>query len=1195
MVNKDTDIIILGATENNLKNIDIRIPLNKITCITGKSGSGKSSLVDKIISKESSRLQKITDGVASEYDLLVRPSFKEIHNLPNCISIKQECVVRTDNSNVATYSGLNDYFRKLFVDKGQIFCSCGEKVNNTVLSKQIEPLLFELLDDGIYDFYSLISKNKKIEIEKIEKFSLIYNIEYFKVEGKNKNIDLKSISRLDKLKNFTIRAYIGSVHKDNLSVLNLNKFPINTIEVYDSSSCIFNFSFQTFCSNCNLEYQTKSISLFTRKNLSSLSGCCHCCVGKGVLKILNLEKLINKDVPVSDFHFLNIPHNGKSYKYINLQNSYIKKFTLDNHIDEVNFELLPNDEKVQFLDFISEKLIKYIEHPKVQEFILEEECKECNGSGFNRKATSVLYKNISISQLLKLTISDALTFFNNDSIDLTIKSLMKLSLGHLRLDRKTTTLSGGELQRLKLVDILARDSSSYLLIIDEPSLGLHRDDLQSLMKVFINIINEKNTLLLIDHNPFIISNSDNIIEIGPGSGVKGGYIVKTNTNDFFSDFNLYRKKSNINNTDFISFKNISYNNIIEQDINLPLNRLICLVGVSGSGKSSLASYISKNKKEQFNEIIMLNQFGITKNKRSTISTYIGVSDELRVIYTLTNRAKYLSLTKSDFTSNSFLGACEVCNGDGRLDEIICYGCDGKKINPFILSIMLDGINIYELNNIPINELKGVASTVVSNKKILRSIEVLIELGLGHLTFGTKIPSISGGEAQRIKLAKYFLENSNSILNSNTHNLLILDEPSQGLNTEDSINILKIIDNILSVNNTVLIIEHNDIMVKNSDYIIKLGPKAGDLGGIVNFCGLASDFFRTNEFSDEFSDEFSHRKTHSSKIYPSAMINNTIDNSYFKKIDDFYLNFKVLSPDFNVLNFNSKGEVYNYYKNNYPNMDLFFNPFCFKFIMSSYVSYDDIKNVFILLNKFGITEVEVDGVSISTEKARSYVDNTNCWGVIVKADNFEQAFEFGNGWVIIKIPSNILNLTTSLLSIENKVIGVRSVTKKTFNLYYNKCQTCKGDGEVKFSDFFIKDYSKNVLDVEFYHELFTKVMQDKLLRKLTLIFSTFNSQKLFNFNKPFKDFSDLDIFIYHYGLSGHKFLKNGGRKSAKEDFIQWPGITNFLVSNSKYFSNELSQSFMKYIKIKKCPVCLGSKYNKELNYYLNEINDEKILK
>jgi len=1191
MANKDNDIIILGATENNLKNINVRIPLNKITCITGKSGSGKSSLVDGIISREATRLKKITSGIASEYDLLVRPSFKDIHNLPNCISVKQECVIRTESSNVATYSGLNNYFRKLFVDKGHIICACGEEVHNTVSSNQVESIVYKLLDGRVYDFYSLIIKNKKIEIDKIKKFAILHNVEYFQVDGKNKKIDLKSLGKLDKLKNFTVKAYIGSVDKTNLSMLKLYKFPINTIEIYNSTSCVLNFSYQTFCSACYLEYQTKSISLFTRKNLSKLSGCCLYCAGKGVGKSFNLETLINKSVSVVDFSFLNIPHNGKSYKYINLQNTYIKKFIVANSIDnEVEFEFLSDKNKIQILDFLSEKLIKYIDHPKIQEFVIENECKKCNGSGFNRKATSVFYRNTNISQLLKLTIIEALSFFNNYGIDLTIKALHKLSLGHLSLDRKTTTLSGGELQRLKLVDVLAREADSYLLIIDEPSIGLHRDDLQSLLKVFKGIVKEQNTLLIIDHSPYVISQSDNIIEIGPSSGAKGGYIISgDNNNDLLEKIDLYRNKDNENT---ISFDNINYNNIIDQSITLPLNRLTCLVGVSGSGKSSLASYISKKGNESFNEVITLNQFGISKNKRSTIATYIGLSDELRELYALTTKAKLLDLSKSEFTPNSALGACEVCNGDGKLNGVVCSGCDGKKLNPYILSILLDGLNIYELNNIPINELKEFAPTVFSSVKICQSIQILNDLGLSHLTFGTGIPNISGGEAQRIKLAKYLLGNSHSILNDEQHNLFILDEPSQGLNPEDSFNVFKIIDNILSSNNTVLIIEHNDVLIRNSDYIIELGPKAGNLGGVVSFCGSTNDFFQQNKNPDESLDESLDEVIDSDELYASAVLNNTVDTSYFTQLDEYYSKFKVISPDINVLNFDFKVDAYNYYKDNHPNHDLFFNPFCFQFQKSSLVSYDDIQNVFYQLKKFGITHVEVDGLNIEVDKAQFHVDNTNCWNVIVKSDTFEQAFELGNGWIILKTPSNLLHLTTSLLSIENKIVGVRKITKQSFNLYYNKCSTCNGKGNINFSDQFIRSSKENVLDVAFYHELFAKVVQEKLLKKLKLIFLTFNEQKLFNFNKPFDQFTSFELNLFHYGLPSHKFLKKNGRKSAKSDFIQWTGMTDFLINNMKYFTNDMKQSFEKSLQIKNCPTCLGNKYSNEFNYYLTELHNEK---
>ena len=1188
MQNNPSDIVIIGAKENNLKNLDVRIPINSITCVIGQSGSGKTSLVDKVIAAEAYRLKKITDREASEYDLFVRPDFKSIYNLPNCISINQESIFRTENSNVATYSGINNYLRKLLLEHGEILCTCGNKVYNLVRAEHLIYILKEKLSDDIYEFYFLISKNKIVEIEKIKKLARDYNFDHFKVEGNSKIFNLKEVLRLNSNKKFTIRAYIGKFRKEDISYTRLDSYPINNLEVYHNDNIIIRFYVQTFCHVCFTEYQVKSNSLFTRSKLSELSGCCIDCNGTGQEKIIAFEKLINKNNKTLDLNFLNIENNGKAYKYINIQNSHIKRFLLEKNIDgDCPYELLPSSLRGLILDFLQERLHAYMDSPNIQNFIHINKCNSCEGSGFNSKARSVYYKNNNISDFLQLTISQALDFFHEDFFaDLTLRALSKLSLDHLKLNRETTTLSGGELQRLKLVDILSKGVDSSLFIIDEPSIGLHIKDLQNLLKVFYDLVSEKNTLLIVDHNPFVIQYVDKTINLGPGSGANGGYILEENA--FDSDYSYYRKKTNISS--FVNFKNVNYHNINNQEFSLAINKCNCLIGVSGSGKSSLATYIEKNKNVSFDEIILLSQFSIGKNGRSTISTYIGISEDIRKLYSLTNRAQYLDLSKSEFTPNSEKGACDVCKGRGIIGIDICYACDGKKLNPFILSIELGGFNIHELENTPINELLDKIPSLCKSKKISTAIEVLNSLGLSHLTLGQGISNISGGESQRIKLAKYLLQNNNLIIDKCQHNLLILDEPSQGLNKKDTYKILDVIDFLLSKNNTVLIIEHNEFLIKSSDYLIELGPGAGQKGGVVTFCGKSDDYSPGNIAKLVFEKP---EKPTENYLYSSAIINNEIDNSHFLLIDYLYANWLFKGSTFLleelVRYFQNRDELYSYYMKKKSSNDVFFNPFSFQFIKSSLISKNQVEQILSLLNKYLFSEIELYGETYSCDKALDIINNNNCWDVTVKASSFEQAYEFGNGWVIVKDGGCTSNFTTSLLSVKDKIFTGRKVDKKSFNIFYNKCNICNGSGVVEYTNFFVADINKSVLDILFYPDEFSKIMNDKLSKKLKVIFDTFESQKLFSFKKPYKTLCEKDLLILHHGLPNHKFLKNNGRSSAIGDYVKWNGLTSFFIENIKIFSISDKEKFLDQIKSINCPDCAGKKHNHAMELCLRNMD------
>ncbi|MDX4945431.1 ATP-binding cassette domain-containing protein [Providencia manganoxydans] len=1186
------DIKLFGAKEHNLKNIDIVIPINKITCVVGKSGSGKSSLVEGIIAKESQRLEKIVSGNASEYDRFVRPDFNQIINLPNSISVNQSLIMRTESSNVATYSGLNKILRALFVSKGQIVCSCNECVDSTVSKNMITSLLEKLLDnDSIYEFHYLLNKNNQININQLKKFSENHSIDEFLVDNQKRIFHLTDLLKISPLKKITIKAIIGSANRDNVSELRLHNYDIKNLQVVKNNIKIIDFKYDTFCYQCYSKYQSKSISLFTRKLLSSHSGCCLSCNGKGLIKKINYNKLISRNKNITDNTFINIENNGKAYKYINLQNKNLLAFYKKNiSSHDVTFDGLNEEEQHKILSFLDKILTDYNEHEKLQSLFINIPCKDCRGTGFNNNALSVLYKGKNISDMLRMTISEASSFFSEIDLNRILISLTKLSLGHISLDRSTSTLSGGELQRLKLLEIILERNEPLLLIIDEPSLGLHHKDIERLFSLFRDLTSSRNTLLIVDHNPWIISHSDKVITLGPKSGKQGGFLI---SNDVFNKNKnqIGIRKKSYDFSDKLSFNNININNIKNQSVIIPLFQMTSLVGISGSGKSTLAEYIANNSSLYFEKIIHLNQFPIGKNKRSTIATYLDISDLIRKIFSQTKNAKSLGLTKSDFTGNSPIGACKICSGLGDINGIECYGCNGKKLNPFILSIDIDGFNINDILQFSIDDLIVMVPSLYGHKKLYNIFTILTQLGLGHLNLGREIPFISGGEAQRVKLAKYLSTYHTEITNKKSHNLLILDEPSQGLNISDSRVVAKLLKKLLTYNNSILIIEHNDILIKESDYIIEIGPYAGKLGGEIIFSGTPYDYFnKINKFKNQVFEQ--DKLLENNNLYPSALTNNNIDTSYFTELNKNYNNYCLKSNEDDILFFSNKEELIHHYLSHYKSSSIYFNPFASLFINSPLISKVEISSIILNLKKFQLNRVYINCEQYHLDSASKIINNTNCWNTFVEVDDINQAFELGSGWVVIYDLKGYKHLSVPLLSLNEKIFFRPVTSSKHINLFYNQCQYCSGTGMVTISDEIIQNSNLTIFDANFYTNHISNIFKSKLSRKLDLIMSTFSNQGLFNFNKPFIEFTDQEIIMFDQGLANHKFIKRNGRINAKSDTISWSGMTSFIMDNLKYFSEKDKNKFITSLMKKKCQVCAGNKYNRQLNYYYSKNQKEK---
>jgi len=762
-------IEIIGANENNLKNINVNIPLNKVTVVTGVSGSGKSSLVFDTIYAESERrlLESISVSSKNSVDLK-KPNVYKVNNLIPAIAISQKQTNRNPRSTVGTVTDIALYIRRLF-------------------SKVATLNTGEIWMDSDFSY-----NNPKVWCDCCKGTGEEYIIDEEKIIDKSKSINDGAIPYWNETNSNYYDKLLGEVAKH---------YDINL--------------------NTPLEEMQKE----------------------------KLEFILHG---ISDINF--------NIRYKNYKNKYRTK--------SVKFIGLFREVEEKLNDIDTPSTFK-----SIQKFLTKEKCSICNGGRLKQEILDIkIYdkniayiNNISVSELKKWLIANSRTGDLTDKVfkEITeelirrIENLEKLKLGHLTLDRSVPTLSGGEAQRLRLTNQLAGGLSGVLYVLDEPTMGLHANDIKCINDIISELKMSGNTILMVEHNAEIMINADKIIDMGPKGGIYGGEIIFNGTpTDIIKDINsetgIYlqnykttKKYSDNSNYDkFISVKGATYNNVVDQDFNIPLNQLVVITGVSGAGKSTITEYILEpslgNRKNvncksivginNINKVIKVDQSPIGRSPKSNIATYAGLFDLIRDLFSKTEEAKKGKLTKSDFSFNVDGGRCDKCKGDGNLKVemnfmpdvyIECDECKGRRYKENILEVKYNEKNIDDVLNMTVVEGYNFFK---SSKKISAILQCLIDVGLDYVKIGQSALTISGGEAQRIKLAKYLSDESTKRI------LYILDEPSVGLHYSDTKKLIVLLKKIVQRGNSVVVVEHNLDIIKESDYIIDMGEVGGPLGG-----------------------------------------------------------------------------------------------------------------------------------------------------------------------------------------------------------------------------------------------------------------------------------------------------------------------------------------------------------------------------
>jgi len=813
---------IKGAKQHNLKNIDIDIPLDSIVVITGVSGSGKSSLAIDCIYNESKYRYLDALGLSHEEAIygIERPDVSSIENLPPAISLSYEgLLIKKTTQNAATILGVLPEIRLLFSSCGHVICpKCGYIIKSLSIDQILSETLKLPKQSKLILLAPIIYKEDvKSTLQKLlkEGFSRIrLNDEIVLTEDALNKKDIAQNSKIEiVIDRLILKEAIEKRLLDSLRLALLKgKGRIKVLQLTPNQK-IFDFCEDLICPNCNINFPKpypEMLSPFSK------IGKCPTCQGKS---FYHLDKVCK------DCNNTGLSLFARSIRIWNLNIAELLSFTFTE------------------LEILFESFLK-------------------NDSSKISKLTNPIFKrlNLSISPQ-PLEIAQHIV----KEILKKISHVTKLGLGYIKLNQLQPTLSAGEVRKLALIATICKSLRGVLFILDEPALGLYPTEVERLLKQLVLLKEGGNSILLIEHSLELISNADFIIEMGPGAGEEGGYIVTTGgideikkdknslTAPYLSqkDIKPIRKTNDPNN--FIQLDNLILHpiNTNPLSLNLPIRRISCIFGISGSGKTLLLRAIKEKLKEKessfdFN-IVALEQSEILKTSLSMPVTYLKIYDHIRRLYARVPEARQIGLKPSHFSLNKKGGRCERCKGLGYLlielkhlpsIKLRCDVCQGKRFSKEVLSIKYRGLSIDQCLDLSVTEAIKIFSRIPA---IRDPLIILKQIGLGYLKLGQSISSLSSGEAQRLRFAKELLNKKTSIY--------LLDEPFKGLHPIDQEKIISVLDRLIQAGNTIIMAENNLRAIINSDWIIKMGPGAGNLGGNILYEGVVKDinlseFFNT---------------------------------------------------------------------------------------------------------------------------------------------------------------------------------------------------------------------------------------------------------------------------------------------------------------------------------------------------------------
>ena len=920
------NIVIKGAREHNLRNVDVTIPRDKLVVMTGLSGSGKSSLAFDTIYAEGQRryVESLSSYARQFLGQMEKPDVDSIDGLSPAISIDQKTTSRNPRSTVGTVTEIHDYLRLLWARAGHPHCpSCGKEIRQQTVDQMVDAMC-AYPERTRFQVLSPVIRAKKGEHVKVFEDARKSGFVRVRVDGEIYEVD--DVPALDKKKKHSIEIVVDrlvvrpgkefqSRLADSIETACQRSGGLVIMDMMDGTENLFSMNYA--CPDCNISIEELAPRMFS---FNSPFGACPVCSGLGSRMVISEDilfpdrNLTLRQGGLNAMGFNSADGNGVTAQYFAaLGDKY--GFTMDTPVKDIPEKGMKailygtGAEKVTlvydtptgqgryattFEGVIPAMERRYEETSSeamkvaYEEYMAEEPCPACKGQRLKPEALGVTVGDRNLAEVSAMSIVDVRNFFRHvqlsetenmiaapilREIDARLGFLTDVGLGYLTLGRAAGSLSGGEAQRIRLATQIGSALMGVLYILDEPSIGLHQRDNQKLIATLKRMRDLGNTLIVVEHDEDTMKAADWIIDVGPGAGIHGGNIVAEGTfddickneNSITGSFLSGRRRIAVPAVrrqphGFLTVKGAQEHNLRNVDAEFPLGCLCCVTGVSGSGKSSLVNEIlykhlakvlnraktrpgkfeSMEGVEQLDKIICIDQSPIGRTPRSNPATYTGLFDQIRKLFAATPEAKARGYKENRFSFNVKGGRCESCSGDGLVKiemhflpdiYVPCEVCKGKRYNRETLEVTYKGKNIYDVLDMNIEEAMGFFE---NHQSILRKLETLYDVGLGYMKLGQASTTLSGGEAQRVKLATELSRRATG------KTIYVLDEPTTGLHMADVEKLISVLQQLTDAGNTVIVIEHNLDVIKVADWLIDLGPEGGDGGGTIVCAGTPED-------------------------------------------------------------------------------------------------------------------------------------------------------------------------------------------------------------------------------------------------------------------------------------------------------------------------------------------------------------------